>query len=67
LPLFAGERRSRRSRGRKLVLIKAVGLSVAVAVGAAGSAAADYPERDTTAVVVWAAGGGTDSLGIERP
>jgi multisubunit Na+/H+ antiporter MnhB subunit len=53
--------------GGKLVLIKAVGLAVAVAVGAAGSAAADYPERDTTAVVVWAAGGGADTLGIERP
>jgi tripartite-type tricarboxylate transporter receptor subunit TctC len=49
------------------VLIKAVGLAVAVAVGTAGSAAADYPERDTTAVVVWAAGGGPDTLGIERP
>jgi hypothetical protein len=53
--------------GVKLVLIKAVGLAVAVAVGAAGSAAADYPESDTTAVVVWAAGGSPDTLGIERP
>jgi hypothetical protein len=53
--------------GGTLVLIKAVGLAVAVAVGAAGSAAADYPERDTTAVVVWVAGGGADTLGIERP
>ena len=37
-------------------------LIAALALGVSGIAAADYPERDITNVVVWGAGGGTDSV-----
>ena len=40
---------------------RALGLTTAVFLAAAGSAfAADYPTRDITTAVVWGAGGGTD-------
>ncbi len=42
------------------MLQKTIGLAMAFSLAGASTAAADYPTRDITAVVVWAAGGGTD-------
>lgn len=42
------------------MLERTVGLAIALTLGGAAAASADYPTRDITAVVVWAAGGGTD-------
>jgi tripartite-type tricarboxylate transporter receptor subunit TctC len=42
------------------MLQKTIGFAVALSLGGAVTAAADYPSRDITAVVGWAAGGGTD-------
>ncbi|GJL82369.1 MAG: ABC transporter substrate-binding protein [marine bacterium B5-7] len=45
---------------KRLITLASVGLWSLGLVTLAGTAAADYPERDITNVVVWSAGGGTD-------
>jgi tripartite-type tricarboxylate transporter receptor subunit TctC len=53
----------RRRRGRERVRIALWILSTAVALcGASGRAAADWPERPITIVVMYAPGGGTDTV-----
>ena len=42
--------------------MKAYGVAGALALMAGGAAAQEYPFRDITAVVVWGAGGGTDTI-----